>query len=123
MKLVVEIPKEFENDFDKVNFLTLADTRFEDSLNRIKADLKNNSTLSGNYELEIIDMLIKTFKNAKTQKNDGWNVVKDICKFCKDQRLNQEDICASNEQGFNDGIDFVAKFVNKKLEQARIKKE
>ena len=54
MKLIIEIPKEFENHF-------LQD-RFEDSLHRLNADAH---LLAGNYEQETAIMLIEAFKKAK----------------------------------------------------------
>ena len=54
MKIIIEIPKEFENHF-------LQD-RFEDSLERFNADAH---CLAGNYEQETLIMLINAFKNAK----------------------------------------------------------
>ena len=54
MKIIIEIPKEFENHF-------LQD-RFEDSLERLNADAH---CLAGNYEQETLIMLINAFKNAK----------------------------------------------------------
>lgn len=53
MKLLINIPKEFEQHFQ-------AD-RFEDSLHRLSADAH---LLAGNYEQEIAMMLIKSFKSA-----------------------------------------------------------
>ena len=53
MKITIDIPKEFEEHWK--------DDRFEDSLNRLKADAH---CLAGNYEKEIIDMLIVAFKGA-----------------------------------------------------------
>ena len=54
MKILIEIPKEFENHFKK--------DAFEDSLYRLNADAH---LLAGNYEQETLIMLIKAFKNAK----------------------------------------------------------
>ena len=54
MKIIIEIPKEFENHF-------LQDG-FEDSFYRLNADAH---CLAGNYEQETLIMLIKAFKNAK----------------------------------------------------------
>ena len=54
MKILIEIPKEFENHFKE--------DRFEDSLHRLNADAH---CLAGNYEQETLIMLIKAFKNAK----------------------------------------------------------
>ena len=54
MKILIEIPKEFENHFKK--------DAFEESLHRLNADAH---LLAGNYEQETLIMLIKAFKNAK----------------------------------------------------------
>ena len=60
MKLVIDIPKEFEKHFNE--------DKFKDSLLRLKADtnygLEHGSTISGNYEIELLDMLITAFGNA-----------------------------------------------------------
>lgn len=54
MKLVIDIPEEFENHFNE--------DRFEDSLHRLSADAH---LIAGNYEQEIAIMLINSFKNSK----------------------------------------------------------
>jgi len=59
MKIIFEIPKNFENHF-------LQD-RFEDSLHRLNADAH---CLAGNYEQETIIMLIEAFKNAKIEGDE-----------------------------------------------------
>ena len=53
MKLVIDIPKEFEQHFQT--------DRFEDSLNRLSADAH---LLAGLYEQETALMLSEAFKNA-----------------------------------------------------------
>lgn len=53
MRLLINIPKEFEEHFQ-------AD-RFEDTLHRLSADAH---LLAGNYEQETAAMLIESFKNA-----------------------------------------------------------
>lgn len=66
MTLLLEIPKEFEEHFNM--------DRFKDSLERIRIDIKfeledemkpNYMMLSGNYEMELLDMLRKAFNSAK----------------------------------------------------------
>ena len=65
MKIVLDISKDFERHFN--------DDRFKDSLERIETDIHNciNETvqnvwaISGNYELELIDMLVAAFKKAE----------------------------------------------------------
>lgn len=54
MKIKIEIPKEFEEHFKR--------DKFEDSLNRLYADVH---LLAGNYERELAEMLIKAFKESK----------------------------------------------------------
>ena len=53
MKLLIEIPKEFEEHFNM--------DRFHDSLERIRVDIEcariSYPTMAGNYELELIKML------------------------------------------------------------------
>ena len=53
MRLLIDIPKEFEQHFQ-------AD-RFEDSLHRLRADVH---LMAGLYEQETAEMLIDAFKNA-----------------------------------------------------------
>lgn len=63
MKITIEIPKEFEEHYNR--------DKFEDSLKRIEADLKHLKYhgLSGLCELELIEMLIKAFKRSKQNEN------------------------------------------------------
>ena len=59
MKIVIEIPEEFEAHW-------IVDC-FEDSLQRLSADAH---LLAGNYEQETAKMLIKAFKNAEPWKGE-----------------------------------------------------
>ena len=74
MKLIVEIPKEFEDHFNN--------DRFEDSLHRLSADAH---LLAGNYEQETAKMLIEAFKNADDGSCNGCKydeVLADRCYSC-----------------------------------------
>ena len=53
MKLLIDIPKEFERHFQR--------DRFADSLHRLSADAH---LLAGNYEQETAIMLIKSFESS-----------------------------------------------------------
>lgn len=53
MKIVIDIPKEFETHFEI--------DRFEDSLCRLIADAHS---IAGNYEKEVANMLIDAFRNC-----------------------------------------------------------
>ena len=59
MKLLIEIPTEFEGHFNL--------DRFKDSLKRLEFDA---NYLAGNYEKELVKMLIESFQNAKIQAKD-----------------------------------------------------
>lgn len=63
MKIIIEIPKEFEEHYNRDNF--------EDSLKRIETDIdyQENYGLSGLYELELIEMLRKAFNRSKQNEN------------------------------------------------------
>ena len=56
MKLIIELPDEFEEHFDF--------DRFQDSFIRICGDIRTKGALSGNYEYELADELKKAFMVA-----------------------------------------------------------
>lgn len=56
MKIEIEIPEEFEADYN-VN-------RFSDFFSRVRSDIDYNG-ICGNYERETADMLAEAFKNSK----------------------------------------------------------
>lgn len=65
MKLLIEIPKEFEEHFNN--------DKFKDSLERIRADIKFNlendiTQLSSNYEMELAEMLRDSMNKAEVVK-------------------------------------------------------
>lgn len=61
MKLLIEIPKEFEEHFNN--------DKFKDSLERVVTDIKyQGCPLSGLYERELIEMLEIAMTNAKVIK-------------------------------------------------------
>lgn len=66
MKITLDIPKEFEQHFDE--------DKFKDSLLRLKADanygLEHDETISGLYEIELLDMLVEAFERAEIVENN-----------------------------------------------------
>lgn len=60
MKLIIELPDEFEEHFDF--------DRFQDSFMRICGDIRINGGLSGNYEYELADKLKRAFKVASKER-------------------------------------------------------
>ena len=69
MRIEIEIPKEFEQHF--------AQDKFEDSLQRLGADIH---LIAGNYERELIEMLIVAFKEGKEtyDKSETIEVIKTL---------------------------------------------
>lgn len=61
MKLTIEIPKEYEDDFNR--------DKFEDFFNRVYCDISyniytHNTNMCGNYEKETAEMFMHAFENA-----------------------------------------------------------
>lgn len=69
MQITINIPKEFENHFNS--------DKFEDSLQRVRFDIHKaiiakKDILSGNYEIETLDMLTEAFlKGTPLPKGHG----------------------------------------------------
>ena len=59
MKVVIDIPQEFEKHFNM--------DKFKDSLSRVRHDTSYcfGNGVSGNYEIELIGMLIEAFEKAE----------------------------------------------------------
>lgn len=64
MEIKIEIPKEFEEHFNR--------DRFKDSLERVRADiqwgLKSHSVIAGRYEMELAEMLEIAMSKAEVIK-------------------------------------------------------
>ena len=63
MKITIEIPEEYEIDFN--------DNKFSDALSRFIADVDYEG-LAGKYEIETAQMLIESFKNAVIDGEYEW---------------------------------------------------
>lgn len=59
MRVIIEIPPAFVRHYEK--------DRFEESLRRLSADAH---LLAGNYEKELVEMLIDAFRQARKETND-----------------------------------------------------
>ena len=64
MKLIIDIPKEFESDYNG--------DLFKDFFSRVLCDIQQNGTICGNYEKEIAEMFLKAFDESKKMDNNGW---------------------------------------------------
>lgn len=68
IKIIIDIPSEFEADFNT--------DKFKDFFSRVAADIDCDG-LCGRYEKETAEMFRKTFTNAKIVKNSNWVSVED----------------------------------------------
>lgn len=82
MRIEIEIPKEFEEHFNQ--------DKFEDSLNRLYADVH---LLAGNYERELAEMLIKAFRESKP----AYDIDKVVAELESDDRHTFDGIPNSDE--------------------------
>ena len=62
MEIIIDIPQEFEEHFNQ--------DKFKDSIGRIAADLisqvyEEDFSISGNYEIELLEMLSEAFEKAE----------------------------------------------------------
>lgn len=71
MKVIIDIPKEFENDYKSDNF--------KDFFSRVLCDIKNG-TLCGNYEKETAEMFLTAFDESVPMDN----IVEKLEKLKKD---------------------------------------
>lgn len=65
MELVIDIPKEFERDWNN--------DKFQDCFGRVLLDLKDASFLSGNYEKETLEMLQSALRDAKEYDKEDYD--------------------------------------------------
>lgn len=67
MKITIEIPKEFEKDFNENRFGNYFSRVLADTLYHPMSDC-SNLNLCGNYENETTRMFIKAFHNAEVSE-------------------------------------------------------
>jgi hypothetical protein len=87
MKLIIEIPKEFEVDYNG--------DKFKDFFSRVLCDIEKGKCLCGNYEIETAEMFLKAFVESVPMAN----IVEKLEELKKDntngcEKVNQE-LCNS----------------------------
>lgn len=88
MKIVIDIPKEFESHFER--------DRFDDSLCRLRTDAH---CVAEKYEKELCDMLIEAFNNG-TPLPKGHGRIVDIGQIDKDKiEKDNPIICLTDRDG------------------------
>lgn len=102
MKIVFDIPKEFEAHFKE--------DKFKDSLDRVRYDIKSiigkGGGVSWNYELETIDMLIKAFEESKPiEQFLAKSKIADLKQAVEESKNNLESLDDENSTEKLDGVD------------------
>nr|DAG65052.1 MAG TPA: hypothetical protein [Bacteriophage sp.] len=88
MKVLLDIPEEFEVDYNT--------DRFRDFFKRAKADM---DVMCGTYERETADVLVKAFEKSRTYDPD-----KVVAELERKKFIEQETILSDIHQGFNAGL-------------------
>ena len=57
MKIIIEIPDQFKGHY--------RGDRFKDSLERVLFDARGHRIIAGNYEWELMEMLIEAFQKSE----------------------------------------------------------
>lgn len=98
MKIIIDIPKEFNIHWEM--------DRFKRSLRRMKADADSCEMWSGNYEAELCEMLITAFEEAQEiQTPHGDLIDRDALK--ENGNIVNEDMGLYSYQGISmDSINF-----------------
>lgn len=71
MKLIIDIPKEFETDYNG--------DKFKDFFSRVLCDI-DKGVLCGNYEKEIAEMFLKAFDESVSMANIVEKLEEEKCK-------------------------------------------
>lgn len=88
MKIVIDIPKEFEKDLKQKGMFG-AENMFVEFFNRVKSGIKIHSNLCGRYEFETAGMFAKAFANVQTDSELLDKVAeifpKSFCTYCNQE--------------------------------------
>lgn len=101
MKIVIEIPEEFEHDYKT--------DKFKDFFSRVQCDIENG-TLCGNYEKETTEMFLKAFDESVPMDN--------IVKKLEEKHI---DISGNTSlhylysEGYIDALDYVSNIVKQEI--------
>jgi hypothetical protein len=88
MKLIIDIPKEFETDYKG--------DKFKDFFSRVLCDIEKGKCLCGNYEKETAEMFLKAFDESVPMANiverleERTEFLKDCTKYGNESAEQQE---------------------------------
>lgn len=114
MQIVINIPKEFEEHFNS--------DKFKDSLERIRFDTQESiastqCALSGNYEIETLDMLIKAFLNSTPLPKVIEDIKAEIESICENTTYPPDDTFFRPvvDEDYFFGLEYAIKIIDKHI--------
>ena len=72
MKLIIDIPTEFETNYNE--------DKFKDFFSRVLCDIEKGKCLCGSYEIETAEMFLKAFDESKPMANIVEKLEEEKCK-------------------------------------------
>lgn len=112
MKLIIDIPKEFETDYNG--------DKFKDFFSRVLCDIEKGKCLCGSYEIETAEMFLKAFDESVPMDNIVEKLEEKQCQANKDMQISEsyEDVQAYGGKylAFSEAINIVKQEINNGLE-------
>ena len=99
MKLIIDIPKEFETDYNG--------DKFKDFFSRVLCDIEKGKCLCGSYEIETTEMFLKAFDESIPMDNI---VEKLECE--KSKSIYDSDSAISVKDAYTKAINIVKQEIN-----------
>lgn len=103
MKLIIDIPKEFETDYNG--------DKFKDFFSRVLCDI-DKGVLCGNYEKEIAEMFLKAFDESVPMAN----IVGKLEKESKKKHNKERDVlCKIANASYSAGVKYAINIVKQEI--------
>lgn len=105
MKLIIDIPKEFETDYKG--------DKFKDFFSRVLCDI-DKGVLCGNYEKETTEMFLKAFDESVTMAN----IVEKLEEEFKKKHNKERDVlCKIANASYSAGVKYAINIVKQEIKQ------
>jgi hypothetical protein len=114
MKLIIDIPKEFETDYNG--------DKFKDFFSRVLCDIEKGKCLCGNHEIETAEMFLKAFDKSVPMANilekleEEKEKAQEEMERCIFKGLPYYDSAEGKVIGINTAINIVKQEINNGLE-------
>lgn len=104
MKLIIDIPTEFETDYNG--------DKFKDFFSRVLCDI-DKGVLCGNYEKETAEMFLKAFDESKPMAN----ILEKLEEESKKKHNKERDVlCKIANASYSAGVEYAINIVKQEIE-------